>query len=429
MPANRTLLVGVVLVAVICIAIFVIRPFNQQGPEQEGVVELLFWHTYSVHEANRARELFDEFEAQNPKIKVKMEYVPYHALRTKLLTYLAVGEAPADLIRLDIIYVPELANMSVLLPLDDYLDTLGVGAQDFYPGPWATVLWENHVWGLPLNTNTQVLFYRKDYFEAEGLSPPTTWEEFLEVARKLTKDLDGDGKIDRWGGTVGGDWSWHFDIWLWQNGGAELSPDMKRAVINETPGVEALTFLVDMIHKDKVVPPPEEWMMPYQGFALGYYSMIIEGPWAKELMMTVNSSVDTYMGVAPLPSGPVKEASIVGGEDLVIPKYVKNKEAVLKLVKFMMSEHFQLEMGKVGVLPTLKAAGENPYFTEDPYLSVFIRQMSTALPRAVHPAYGQMNDIIHNYLDAAFRLDMSPREALDTMAAEIDKLLGAEGHG
>jgi len=89
-----------------------------------------------------------------------------------------------------------------------------------------------------------------------------------------------------------------------------------------------------------------------------------------------------------------------------------------------MSEHFQLEMGKAGVLPTLKAAGENPYFTEDPYLSVFIRQMSTALPRAVHPAYGQMNEIIHNYLVAAFRQEMSPKEALDAMAEEIDKLLG-----
>jgi multiple sugar transport system substrate-binding protein len=428
MPGKRTLLAVVVVVAAICLAVFVIKPFSQEGPEQE-VVELLFWHTYSVHEANRARELFDEFEAENPKIRVKMEYVPYHALRTKLLTYLAVGEAPADLIRLDIIYVPELADMNVLLPLDDYLDTLGVGSEDFYPGPWATVLWENHVWGLPLNTNTQVLFYRKDFFEAEGLSPPTTWEEYLDVARRLTKDLDGDGQIDQWGGTVGGDWSWHFDIWLWQNGGAELSSDMKRAVMNETPGVEALTFLIDMTYKYGAAPPPEEWMMPYQGFALGHYSMMIEGPWARDLLMTVNSSVSDYMGVTLLPRGPVREASIVGGEDLVIPRFVKNRDAALKLAKYMMSEHFQLEMGKVGVLPTLRAAGEDPFFVEDPYLSVFMEQMATALPRAVHPAYGQMNDIIHNYFVAALRREMSPKEALDIMVAEIDKLLGVEGHG
>ena len=420
----RKIIAAVAIVVIVAAAGLLFIRFPSQENHQEEQVELLFWHTYSVHEANRARGLFDEFEAQNPKIKIKMEYVPYHALRTKLLTYLAVGEAPADLIRLDIIYVPELANMSVLLPLDDYLPEIGVRSEDFYPGPWATVVWNDHIWGLPLNTNTQVLFYRKDYFEAEGISPPTTWEEFIDAARKLTKDVDNDGTIDRWGGTVGGDWSWHFDIWLWQNGGAELSPDMRRAVINDTLGVEALTFLVDMIYKDKVVPIPEEWMMPYQGFALGHYSMIIEGPWAKELMMTVNASVDEYEGVAPLPTGPVGEASIVGGEDLVIPKFVKNREAVLKVAKFMMSEHFQLEMGKAGVLPTLKAAGENPYFTEDPYLSVFIRQMSTALPRAVHPAYGQMNEIIHNYLVAAFRQEMSPKEALDAMAEEIDKLLG-----
>jgi len=420
----KKLIAGVVAVLIVAgVGLLFVRwspQENQQGEE----VELLFWHTYSVHETNRARELFDEFEAQNPGIKIKMEYVPYHALRTKLLTYLAVGEAPADLIRLDIIYVPELANMSVLLPLDDYLPEIGVTPEDFYPGPWATVVWGDHIWGLPLNTNTQVLFYRKDYFEAEGISPPTTWDEFIDVAKKLTKDVDNDNTTDIWGGTVGGDWSWHFDIWLWQNGGAELSPDMRRAVINDTPGVEALTFLVNMIYKDKVVPIPQEWMMPYQGFALGQYSMIIEGPWAKELMMTVNASVDEYVGVAPLPAGPAGEASIVGGEDLVIPKFVKNREAVLKVAKFMMSEHFQLEMGKVGVLPTVKVAGENPYFTEDPYLSVFIQQMSTALPRAVHPAYGQMNDIIHNYLVAAFRQEMSPKEALDAMAEEIDKLLG-----
>lgn len=419
--APVAIVVVIIVAIVVAAAAYVyLRPSEEDGEKE--VEEVLFWHTYSPHEENKAKELLREFEEDHPNIKIKMEYLPYDALYTKLLTYLAVEQAPADLIRLDVIFVPQLADLGVLLELDNYMEELGIEPEDFFPGPWETCVWKNHIYGLPLNTCCQCLMYRKDYFETENLNPPRDWDEYLDVAKKLTKDTDGDGEIDQWG-AIFSDWSWHFNIFLWGAGGSELNPDKTKCVINEEPGVEALTFLVDMILEHKVTPPWQHWGMPFREFALGNYSMMIEGPWAKKLAETVDPDTDRYLGVAPLPSGQVKQTSIVGGEDLVIPKYTEHREAALEVARYLVSKDFQLGMFEADVLPTTKEAASDPITSQDPFMMVFVEQMENALPRAVHPIYGSMNQIIHNYLVEAFRGNLTPEGALDAMAMEIDEKL------
>ena len=57
---------------------------------------------------------------------------------------------------------------------------------------------------MPWQNNTTAVVYRKDLFEAEGLEIPKTWDEYIEVAKKLTKDTDGDGRVDQFGAVVSG---------------------------------------------------------------------------------------------------------------------------------------------------------------------------------------------------------------------------------
>lgn len=57
---------------------------------------------------------------------------------------------------------------------------------------------------MPWQNNTTAVVYRKDLFEAEGIEIPKTWDEYIEAAKKLTKDTDGDGRNDQFGAVVSG---------------------------------------------------------------------------------------------------------------------------------------------------------------------------------------------------------------------------------
>jgi len=386
-------------------------------PEEKTVLK--YWTAYNPVELEKAKSLIEEFMKENPDIVVEIEAIPYNALHDKLITFMAAGTAP-DVVRMDIIWVPEFASMGALLELDDYIKRDGINLDNFFPGPLETCKWNGKYYGLPLDTNTRVLFYRKDLFEEAGIDhPPRTWEELVEIAAKLTKDNDNDGKIDQYGLAIGGAWPWHFFPFLWQNGGDLLTDDMKQCRLSDDAGVEALQFMVDLIYKYKVA---EYGSDVWRGFALGRYAMMIMGPWGKPLIESVDKQVaEEKTGVAVLFKGKYS-ASIVGGEDVVIFKQSKNPEAAWKLVKFLISEKYQLGMFEVGQMPVLRSLKEK--LSTDPYYKVFMEQLETARARTPHPDFAQMKEIIHREVEAALLGLKTPEEALEAACEEINKLLG-----
>ncbi len=86
-------------------------------------------------------------------------------------------------------------------PLDELISEKGVDKSKF-----GTILnqafYEKKVIGLPVRFGARVLFYRKDHYKQLGLSLPKTADEYLNNARKLTRDLDGDGKPDVYGSAI-----------------------------------------------------------------------------------------------------------------------------------------------------------------------------------------------------------------------------------
>lgn len=386
----------------------------------EKPIVIKFWHAYNPVETEKATKLAEEFMKENPDIKVEMEAIPYNALHDKLITAMAAGTAP-DVVRMDIIWVPEFASMGALLELDELIKRDNINLSNFFPGPLETVKWGGHYYGLPLDTNTLVLFYRKDLFAEAGIDhPPQTWQELLDFAKRLTKDKDGDGKIDQYGLAISGAWPWNFFPFLWQNCGDFLDKDMKKPIINNTEGVEALQFLVDLIHKYKVA---EYGVDVYRGFALGRYAMMIEGPWGKPLIASVDKEVaENKTGVALLFKGKCGSISVVGGEDVVIFRQSKYPEAAWRFVKFLISERFQLQMFEVGQIPVLRSLV--PKLSVDPYYKVFMEQLETARARTPHPKFAQMNDIVHAEVEAALLGLKTPKEALDTITREVSKILG-----
>jgi multiple sugar transport system substrate-binding protein len=164
-----------------------------------------FWYHFDNPD-NPMSKLVQKFETQNPGIKIEAENIPWNSYYDNLYTSIVGGNAP-DAAMVKLFAQPRLIEMGALEPIGkridawpgkaDLLDNLltlnkGPDGQQYY---------------LPIQYVVLYLYYRTDLFQAAGLQPPKTCEDFLTAAKTLTKAPDvygfgfrgGRGGWDQWG--------------------------------------------------------------------------------------------------------------------------------------------------------------------------------------------------------------------------------------
>jgi multiple sugar transport system substrate-binding protein len=90
-----------------------------------------------------------------------------------------------DIIAANLPWVGEFASRGALRPLDDLLDFDEIDVADFHPAGWRGSHYQGQLYGIPLQTTPEVLFYRKDLLAEAGLSPPRTTDELVRVAKAM----------------------------------------------------------------------------------------------------------------------------------------------------------------------------------------------------------------------------------------------------
>lgn len=381
---------------------------------------ITFWHTYntsSAEEETLVNTVIPAFEAANPGIRVQAVGYPYGEFRQALLTAYAGGAVP-DLVRMDIIWVPEFAEMGALERLDGYAG-FGDLAEAVFPGPLSTNYWRDGHYGLPLTTNTQVFVYDAAAMAAAGAVPPTTFEEFAEFVRTV-----GDPDNDVWAYALPGPWAWHFLPWIWSNGGAVTDPDITVAsgYLNSPETVEALQMLADLYHEGRLAPTiAMSGIGTWEGLGGGNYLSTQDGPWAFPAITSQYTELD--MQHALMPAGKGGSQSVVGGEDIVMFNESSNKDAAWLFLQHMLSLETQMAMAPTGQLPVVHAALTEPYIADHPYYGVYLQQLQTAQARTPHPAWSRIEDTIQLAFQRVVAGDATAQEAFDAAANEVDALL------
>lgn len=393
------------------------------GGEADGPVTITYWHAYNEEgpEAQTLNEVvIPAFEEANQDIDVEAVAYPYDSLRQKLLTS-AAGETLPCLVRSDIIWVPELAELGVLAALDEVMDDFDQLADQTYPGTLATNQWQDRYYGLPLDTNTRVLMYNQEVLSAAGVTgPPATFEDL----RALADTLSGS---DAYAYADGGTGGWQLLPWIWSAGGAMLSPDQTTATgfLNSDASVAGIQLLVDL-HQAGEVPDlivaPDGGIPTSEGLPQGSYATILDGPWMFPIFEA--QYPDFQLQTAPVPAGPAGSVSVVGGEDVVMTTSCEHPDQAAEVIRFLLSDFAQLEMAKVGQMPVLRDLGAELTGIQD-YYGIFAEQLETAQPRPPHPKYTQLEEIMSSQVQRAFRGEASVQEALDAAAAEIDAVLAS----
>lgn len=394
---------------------------NGGGSGKKVVLE--YWHTYSdAEEQALIEEIKPLFEKEHQNIELNITRMPYEGLKQQVIAGVA-GEAAPDLMRMDIIWVPEFAKMGALKKVND-LDGFAELKTQLFDGPLSTNHYNGDFYGLPLNTNTKVAIYNKKLMNEIGVTAaPQTMKELEEISKKLVAagHLPGIG--------IGGTGSWTILPYFWSLGGKMTSDDFTKVegYMNSPESVKALETIVRW-NNDGLLSPtilggePSTW----DGMKNHEYFMIDDGPWFYSILMgeaDENFDVlrDTVRGV--IPAGDGGSHSIIGGENLVIFANSKNPNEAWTFAKWMLGEEPQKIMSKTGLIPSNIKAAQDPAFLEVPFVAEYVKQLETALPRTPIPQWGEMEGIFNLQVEKAMRGNLDPKSALDEAAAQIEALL------
>ena len=143
-------------------------------------VELTYWAW-----APNLDKVVDLWNEEHPEIQVTVNKQDGgDPAITKLLTAIKAGSGAPDLIQAEYQKIPTLVASDALADLAD------AGASDiaseFPDGVWDSVtLGGDAVYAIPQDTGPMMFYYRDDIFQQLGLSVPTTWDEYAEVARAV----------------------------------------------------------------------------------------------------------------------------------------------------------------------------------------------------------------------------------------------------
>ncbi|MFT4028279.1 MAG: extracellular solute-binding protein [Protaetiibacter sp.] len=373
--------------------------------------EITFWHTYSTDSAENdqlTNTVLPEFAKECPGVTVDAVVMPYDGLHDQLIAGVSAGGLP-DVMRMDIIWTPEFADLGALQAVDDF-DGFSDITSSVLPGPLSTNEYQGAYYGLPLDTNTQAYVYNTDLIS----TPPTTFDE-LEALGEELKD-SGVSAL-----ALGGSGPWNVLPWFWSAGGTVTNDDYTKAsgYLDSADSVAALQWLVDfnsagLLGASSVGGTPDSW----GGFSGGQYAGLSDGPW---LVATFQS--DMSLGEATIPAGPGGSISVVGGENLVMFASSTHQQAAWAFEKFLMSDFAQEAMAEVGQIPVTQSALASSAVTGVSYLAPFVEQLQTAQARTPVPNWTQIDPILTDAFSAALLGDKTAEQALSDAATQIDPLL------
>lgn len=377
-------------------------------------------------EIDSQTKLVESFEAVNPTIDVKVSVADWDSYWEKLLTGLAGGAAP-DVFAMDGPLAPDYQARDVLLDLQPLIERDGYDLgqlADQGVGVFKTA--DGKQYGLPRDLNVGVLYYNKTIFDAAGIPyPDDTWDwaKLIEVGKQLTLDTNSDGTMDQWGlYTETSDMENYWLSLVWQNGGDFFGADGKSTALTTAEAAGGLQHLQDLIYKDKIMAEPAIFAEMGDAFEQGLAAMEVNGSW----LVPTHLAAGIELGIAPIPSGPAGRFTVVNPTGAVIYKDTKAPDAAWEFIKYLASPPAQEQLMQLKAsLPVSKEVLAGPYASSFDGAQVFADSLTYAKAKPSFAGYEEYTTILQTELDEnVFNApNKTAKEAIDTVAAELDALL------
>jgi multiple sugar transport system substrate-binding protein len=356
--------------------------------------------------------------------RYRIENVPLarsaDASRELLVRRLAAGDSDIDILEMDTIWTPEFAEAGWLKELKgaEKADAL----EDVLPGPAQSVTWNGKIYGVPLTTNAQLLWYRKDLVK----TPPKTWDEMIAMAKKLPAD---EGLIQEQGQKYEGYVVW-FNNLVASAGGKIVNPDGTPAL--DQTAVRAAQIIKDTATSGRADPALSTFQED-QGrleFESGRGAFMLNWPYVYATARTaaetsdVTKKVFQNLGWARWPGvDPDKPSRVsIGGGNIGISTTGNNQdlstEAALCLTQRKQQDATAIAEGEP---PVMSSSYDDPTVRKSyPFADLLREQLKDAVVRPATPSYADVTLAIQDSLHPPAKIN--PQAAIDTLRDRLNTL-------
>ncbi len=331
----------------------------------------------------------DKFEKKTG-VHVDLQVVPWSDMTNNTLSAAVSGQGP-DVVNIGNTNATTFQTTGAFLPFDSSALAAIGGKDRFVDSAWKTSgPAGSDPTSVPLYSQVYGLFYNKQMFSDAGLQPPTTWEELVDDAKKLTDPSTGVWGVVAPAGTV--NVSMHMEyIFTAQQGGSPFKKDGTPDFTTKA-NVQAVRQYVDLMTTDKVMNPSDaqftDGTQATAEFARGKAAMYMAQTGTVGALATNGMDPSAY-GVVPVPApkGLKKVGSFIAGTNISIFKNTKHKQAALEFVKFMTSDDEQEILNKAyGTLPPVKGVPASAFADTPDLMNTWTKILAeNSIPMALVP--------------------------------------------
>jgi multiple sugar transport system substrate-binding protein len=368
-----------------------------------------------------AQKVVSAYRQKAPQHTVEIEQIAGGAsIQDTLVASAAAGTSPdAFWIGSDI--MPSVVLSKLALDLTGHVRSWGQ-EKDYYAGT-VEPLWGKR-WFLPGISSADMYLYRTDWFAEAGLPTepakfPLTWEAFAEASAKLTR-RQGD-EFTRAGFATFAD-SREWRQLLWQAGGELFSADQTKVAYNSPAGVDALTYLRDLLVRDRV--SPVAGMQIPQGapnvYAAGLAAIQRHNPGSANRVRTAAPDVWQHTGFGQ-PHKHTKQVAQIDVDGWALSAGSKEPDAAFAFVTFFEEPEQLLAYNESqGFIPPRKSLASSAH-VQQPFLKAF----AEVVDKYGHPYRLDIGHsaILKTMAEDAVNGKKTPKQALDDAALEMNNAL------
>jgi multiple sugar transport system substrate-binding protein len=324
-------------------------------------VTLEFWGGWTGPDGAIMQALVDQYNEENPNVQVNLTVQAWSPLFDSFIAAASAGESP-DIMAMHPQETAMFINLGLIQPIDDIVAGSEVFQQDAYvPKAWDLQFYNGQMYAFPFDLGVHGLYYNVDLFEEAGLDgPPTNAEEFLEAARLLTIDANGNHPGDE-----GFDpanivqyainmHTNHHAFYQWyalysQLGGQLLSEDGMTCAMDIDKATQAWQWLQDLVYTHNAAPQGQTDYA--RDFITGRTAMLVDGPWQIPAMQAAEAEGLNW-ATASYPQIFDQPAVWGSGHDFTLPTFAdpEKRDEAIAFIEWLGANSFDwLESGQLPI--------------------------------------------------------------------------------
>jgi multiple sugar transport system substrate-binding protein len=406
---------------------------NSEVPK--GKVTLTLLSHYTGENEKFIKPYIDQWNKENPDIQVKLTPVEFDQLLSTMMTKQTAGQV-ADIVHTYTLWGGQLSKNKVLAPAPG---DIAADIKSNYPASAvsaATI--DGNIYGYPTEVQAYGLFYNKRLLKDAGYdNPPKTWDDLIEMAKKIEKkDSNGKTIVQGFGFLRGyaGKIVQPFMGLIATAGGTLFSDDLKKANLDNEAAKKTIELYSKVYGKDGI---SDIGFQTTKGFGANQVGITIEAGWWAGSLKTLMKDKYSDVGAAPLPSPDGRaQGTLAYSWAWGVNSKSKNKEAAWKFLKWFNSQPIKNDMTPeanfllegFNTVPTRKSdiasKSVQDKLSTDPIAKVFSDALQYAQPEQSPPTASEVQDILYKQIENMWAGKTTNEDAQANAQKDIQAKLG-----